>query len=126
MPQAPSSALEREVVALRLRVKQLEKRLAHLEGRLAAAPRPNAKPLGRVGQIFIVGNTETRQSVILGQLPFKPGDLVSDADLGLAERRLDLLNIFVIDPARDIRPTITILDADKADIKDILIEVEEK
>src|SRR5262249_36824262 len=52
------------------------------------------KAPARVGQIFIVGNTRTRQNVILRQIPLYPGQILTYPDLRLAERNLQRLNIF--------------------------------
>jgi hypothetical protein len=85
--------------------------------------------LGRVGHIFIIGNTWTRSTVIMRQIHFKPGDPFSLADLRVVERNLARLNLFVVDP-RGVHPTVKVLDPvdpdDDSPYKDILIEVQEK
>lgn len=74
----------------------------------------------RVGQIFIVGNTATRQDVILRQLPFHPGQILSVAALATGERNLASLKLF------KGKPTITVLDPEGDVVyKDILVTVEE-
>ena len=128
IPGAGGRSLEQEVAALRERVRYLQQRLAQLEGRLAAAPNPAARSLGRVREIIVFGNTKTPELVILAQLPFKPGDSFSQADLQLAVRKLELLGIFVVDPARGIRPSVKcIIDPRVQTVyRDILVQIEEK
>jgi outer membrane protein insertion porin family len=79
----------------------------------------------RVGQIFIVGNTRTRQNVILRQVPLYPGQVLSYPDIRQAERNLAKLNIFEASPDGAIRPTVTVLDNTDSPFKDILIQVQE-
>lgn len=127
MPGVGGQPLEQEVASLRARVKSLEQRLAALEAVLAKNPGVDAKPLGKVGQIFIVGNTKTADTVILGQLPFVSAGAFSQADLDLAVRRLELLNIFVVDPVKGIRPQVTVVDPmSKGPFHDIMVRVQEK
>ncbi len=126
-PSPNGQTLEQEVVLLRARVKSLEQRLTEMENLLKKTPSVHAKPLGRVGQIFVAGNSKTPDPVILGQLPFVPGSTFSEADLELGVRRLELLNIFVVDPARGIRPVVKVLDRDaNTPFKDVLVEIQEK
>lgn len=80
-----------------------------------------------VGQIFIIGNHATRQSVILDQLHIYSGGQASREDLRRAEERLERLHIFQIDRSKGIRPTVEILDPDsRQPFKDILVTIEEK
>ncbi len=51
-------------------------------------------PVARVGQVFIIGNTRTRQNVILRQVPLFPGQILTYPDLQLAENNLKRLGIF--------------------------------
>jgi hypothetical protein len=83
------------------------------------------KVCGRVGQIFIVGNTVTRDSIILEQLPLFPGAVFTLADLRTAERNLARLKIFKADPP----PRVRIIDQDNpgdSTIKDIRVDVTER
>src|SRR5207245_507667 len=94
----------------------------------AAAPPAAAKSLERVGQIFIVGNERTRQDVILRQVRLYPGQVLSEADLRAAEKKLRRLNLFECKPDGSVRPTITVRDnpADPdSPYKDVLISVQE-
>jgi outer membrane protein assembly complex protein YaeT len=84
------------------------------------------KPTARVGQIFIVGNTTTRQNVILRQVPLFPGQVLSYPALADAERNLAKLGIFEVNPETGVRPQVTVLDPDSdSPYKDILINVQE-
>ena len=83
------------------------------------------KVCGRVGQIFIIGNTATRDSIILEQLPLFPGHEFTLADLRTAERNLARLRIF--EP--DLPPRVMILDhgwQDDSPYKDIGVYVTER
>ena len=95
-------------------------------GRLEAAGPPPAEPLIRVGQIFIIGNDRTSQSVILEQVRFFPGQELTTSAIRRAERNLRRLRIF---KDRDgVYPTVRALvnpnDPDSV-YKDILITVVE-
>lgn len=82
------------------------------------------KVCGRVGQIFIIGNTVTRDSIILAQLPLFPTAEFTLADLRTAERNLARLKIFEADP-----PPRVIIDGgfqDDSPYKDIGIYVTER
>ena len=51
-------------------------------------------PPARVGQVFIVGNTRTKDNVILRQVPLFPGQILTFPDLDIARHNLTRLNIF--------------------------------
>lgn len=75
----------------------------------------------QVGQIVIVGNDRTPQNVILRQIPFSPGQIISDADLRKAEANLARINLF------DDGSMVEVLDPDGVvPVKDILVTVYEK
>jgi polysaccharide biosynthesis/export protein len=82
----------------------------------------------RVGQIQIVGNTMTANSVILEQLGLLlPGAVLSYPDLQKAEQKLARLGVFVVDADKGVRPTVTVVDAEgDSPFKDILVQVQEK
>jgi outer membrane protein insertion porin family len=91
------------------------------------------RPPARVGQIFIIGNTRTRQNVILRQVPLYPGQILTYPDLQLAENNLKRLGIFAgtgqggpgggPDGAA---PTVKVLDPESESVfKDLLVEVQE-
>jgi outer membrane protein insertion porin family len=52
------------------------------------------RPPAKVGQVFVVGNVRTRQNVVLRQVPFYPGQVISYPDLNVAKRDLERLGIF--------------------------------
>lgn len=79
--------------------------------------------LGHVGQIFILGNTVTPDSIILEQLPLWSGGEFTLSDLRSAERNLARLNLFEANPA----PLVRILDReDDSKYKDIRVDVSER
>jgi beta-lactamase regulating signal transducer with metallopeptidase domain len=87
---------------------------------------PREKPPARVGQITIVGNETVAADVILRQVPLLPGAVLNYPDLRTAERNLARLGLFMVDPQKGIRPTVTVVDAeDDKPFKDILITVKE-
>ena len=80
----------------------------------------------RVGQVYVVGNTVTRENVIRRQLGLYPGQIFEYPNLKVAEANLARLNIFEMNAEQGIRPTVTILDPDSNDIyKDVLVSVQE-
>ncbi len=80
----------------------------------------------KVGSIYVVGNTVTKQNVILRQVPLYPGQTLTYPDLRLAERNLAKLQIFEVAPEKGIRPTVSIIDRnDTNEWKDILVSVNE-
>ncbi len=82
-------------------------------------------PQARVGQIFILGNTRTRQNVILRQVPLFPGQILTYPDLEIAKANLSRLGIFTSGQDGP-PPNVKILnEADDTPWKDILIEVNE-
>jgi outer membrane protein insertion porin family len=84
------------------------------------------RPPTKVGQIFIVGNTTTKQNVILRQVPLYPGQPLSYPNLKQAEANLARLGIFESNPAAGVRPTVNVLDPESdSPYKDILINVQE-
>lgn len=85
----------------------------------------NVRGQSRVGDIIIVGNTVTRQNVILRQLPLFPGQILSFPALRESERNLARLGIFEMNPATGQRPKVSVLDRGDSEFKDILVEVDE-
>src|SRR5262249_9084230 len=86
------------------------------------------RPPVTVSQIYIIGAELTHQNVILRQIPFGPGQVISYPDLRAAEASLEKLNIFENDPdGTGLRPTVEVLDPDgPVPVKDILITVQPK
>jgi outer membrane protein assembly complex protein YaeT len=84
------------------------------------------RPPANVGQIFIVGNTTTRQNVILRQLGIYPGQPLSYPELRQAEKNLAKINLFENDPEKGIHPSVTVIDPEvDSPFKDILVNVQE-
>jgi hypothetical protein len=94
-------------------------------GKALSQPAARATPR-KIGQIFIIGNEVTKQGVILEALGLFPGQVLRAADLRSAEKNLQRLGIFKIDPAKGIRPTVVVLNEEgEGEFKDILVSVEE-
>ena len=82
------------------------------------------RPPALVGQIFVVGNTTTRQNVILREVPLYPGQPLSFPALREAERNLARIGIF--ESTADVHPTVTVIDdGTDSPYKDILVNVQE-
>jgi hypothetical protein len=81
-------------------------------------------PPARVGQIFVTGNTITRQEVICKAVEMLPGQALNRADVRKSEKNLERLGLFVVDRAKGIRPTVRVLEGE-GDFKDILVTVQE-
>ncbi len=81
----------------------------------------------RVGNVFVVGNSKTPQTVILAQVQIYPGQVLTLPDLRAAERRLEKLNLFEVNPDKGIRPTVSPIDsAYGSDYRDLVVRVVEK
>ena len=77
----------------------------------------------RVGRIIIEGNTDTWDSVILNELPFRPGQILKYPDLEKARTRLTKLGVF----DKKNPPTVEVLPNElNSEFKDILIRVTER
>jgi hypothetical protein len=89
---------------------------------LAAPPESaDARVEYRIGQIFIIGNTETPQHILLDLLELYPGTKVSLADLRKAESRLCRWRVWG-------KVEITVLPPDRAtsEFHDIRVDIEEQ
>jgi outer membrane protein insertion porin family len=104
-----------------------EQIIATSPGEVAVHYEIQERPAVRVGEIKVVGNTVTRDNVIIRQLPLEPGQLLSYPDMRVAEANLARLQIFKTDPASGVRPTVSVIDPDgEGEFKDILVNVEEQ
>jgi outer membrane protein insertion porin family len=90
------------------------------------------KPPARVGQIFIQGNTRTKDNVILRQVPLFPGQILTFPDLDIAKANLMRLGIFTGGGGGPggggdgPPPEIRVLDREGDSVfKDIVVEVNE-
>src|SRR5205823_5578900 len=83
----------------------------------------------RFGRVVIVGNTRTKQIVVLNALSdIEPGQVLTYPDLKIAERNLQRLNIFKSTPDGSIHPTVTVVDDPSnplSEYKNILVQLEE-
>ncbi len=85
------------------------------------------RPPAKVGNIYIAGNDVTRDNVIRRQIGLLPGQTLTYPDLKVAEKNLARLNIFEVDPAKGIKPTVTVIDPDgDKEFKDLLVTVQEQ
>jgi outer membrane protein assembly complex protein YaeT len=84
------------------------------------------RPQAYVGQIFISGNTTTKQNVILRQLQLFPGQPLAYPEIKRSEDNLKRINLFENNPETGVHPTISVLD-ERSDnpYKDILVNVQE-
>jgi outer membrane protein assembly factor BamA len=93
---------------------------------LAGAARAESPDLVRIGRVYVVGNTRTRQNVILDCVRLYPGWPLNADELCKAEANLARLGLFKCTPNGSVRPTVTVLDGDKDEqFKDVLVTVEE-
>jgi outer membrane protein insertion porin family len=84
------------------------------------------KPPAKVGQILIVGNTRTKQTVILDELTIFPGQVLSYPEIKASERALARRGIFKSSPDGSEHPTITVLDEDSDNpFKTVMVNVQE-
>jgi hypothetical protein len=121
----PSSAyFYYELIARRypdtLYAERAKERMAELKKQLDKASKTEEKAPARVGQIFIVGNHKTPDSVILERVPLYPGQVLDYEDLRKAEQ-----NLVRFKPFKG-RARVTVIESEDASaFKDILITVQE-
>lgn len=125
-------AVEQEIAMLRARIAELEKRLAIVEmrqrGVTEKAKSDPKTPQHVAGQIIVVGNERTPSEVIVRQLRIYPGRTFTEDDLRHAEQQLSQMNLFEVNPATGVRPTLSIMPSSrnpKAPV-DILVHVHER
>jgi hypothetical protein len=81
----------------------------------------------RVGTIKVKGNSKIYSTLILEMLPFAPGYFFTASALRRAEKNLVRLGFFEVNPSKNIRPAVAIVDAEEGgNIKDIIVTVQEK
>jgi outer membrane protein assembly factor BamA len=76
----------------------------------------------RVGMVYVVGNTVTRDQVIRETIELEPGRYLRPADMRSAEARLAALGIFA---SGQSRPRVTVIEGEST-FKDIIVTVKEK
>ena len=83
-------------------------------------------PPVRAGEIRVIGNTRTRDNIVLRQLGIFPGQVLSFPDIQAAEQRLANLGIFDTNQETGERPHIEVRDLDTpGEYKDIFVHVKE-
>ena len=83
-------------------------------------------PQMRVGEVKIVGNPITRDSVIRREIPLYPGQVLEYPALEQATGNLERLGIFKNEPQNGIKPTIEVIDPQgDSPFKDLLVTVQE-
>jgi outer membrane protein assembly complex protein YaeT len=85
---------------------------------------PQEQPPKRVGEPIIVGNTVTRQNVILREVPLYPGQVLTYPEIRRAEANLARLGIFEVNQ-EGVRPHIEIQDVEGSDFANPIIYVQE-
>jgi outer membrane protein insertion porin family len=79
----------------------------------------------RVRQVLIVGNEHTRDNIILRALGIREGQVLSWPEIKNAEGRLANLGLFEANQETGSRPTVSVVDTDDPNYKDILVNVRE-
>jgi outer membrane protein assembly factor BamA len=82
------------------------------------------KTTEKVGNIIIIGDEITQDTVIRRAVGLYPGQKLRYSDLRKAQRRLARLGFFNVDSNKGIRPSLTVLESDD-EYKDILVAVQE-
>ncbi len=92
----------------------------------------NPKPLSAqtdevrfVGEVIIVGNDRTSDGTIRRVVQLYPGQVLHMEDVRQAEQAIADLGLFVVDPEKGIRPTVSVLES-PGEFKDVLVRVQEK
>ena len=85
----------------------------------------NTQERARVGRIYIVGNNKTPSSEILKWTAINPADVLEYEKIRSAEEKLAKIGLFVVDPAKGIRPTVTVVENESV-FKDVVINVQEE
>ncbi len=83
------------------------------------------RPPLTVGRVIIVGNTVTKDEVIRRALGIYPGQVLRLPELRLAEKNLTRLGIFETSAETGARPTVSMIDTDDPNVKDVLVQVKE-
>jgi RNA polymerase sigma factor (sigma-70 family) len=104
---------------------------AKVQFELGSAHQQNDKTANRkprkVGAILTVGNDKVPFEVISRKIRLESGQVFDDESLRLAEKTLAAFPLFVVDPEKGIRPTVTaIAPQANSEFWDILVTVKEK
>jgi outer membrane protein assembly complex protein YaeT len=85
---------------------------------------PAEQPPKHMGEPIIIGNTVTRQNIILREIPIYPGQILTYPDIRKAEANLARLGIFKVNQ-EGVRPHIEVQDVENSDFSNLLIYVDE-
>ena len=89
-------------------------------------PPPKGVPneVSRVGKVYIVGNDTVPDAVVLRMLgDLQPGNVLQYPSIRVAEKTLAASGLFVLDPRKNLRPTITVIEDGESVFKDIVVNV---
>jgi outer membrane protein assembly complex protein YaeT len=78
----------------------------------------------RVGEIRVIGNTVTRQNVVLREVPIYPGQILTYPEIRRAEANLARLGIFEMNQ-EGVRPHIEVEDIEGSDFSNLNVYVQE-
>jgi outer membrane protein assembly complex protein YaeT len=86
------------------------------------------RPVDKVGEIQVIGNTRTRLNVILRQVPLFPGQPLTYPDLEVARSNLNRLGIFTPPNGQGPGPEVEVVDplGSDSEYKKILIRLQEQ
>jgi outer membrane protein assembly factor BamA len=84
----------------------------------------NQEP-AKVGHVYIVGNTVTRDSVIRRMVGLYPGQYLRYPEVKNAENNLARAGIFEANPESGVRPTVTVIEDTDSVFKDVIVNVKE-
>ena len=84
----------------------------------------SAEP-AKVGNVYIVGNTVTRDNVIRRVIGLEPGQYLRYPEVKAGEANLSRLGIFEASPESGTRPTITVVEDSESVFKDVIVNVKE-
>ncbi|MGL5096644.1 MAG: BamA/OMP85 family outer membrane protein, partial [Planctomycetia bacterium] len=81
----------------------------------------------KVGEVKIIGNEVTKDSVIRGRMEIQPGEIADTTKLRLSEQRLRETRLFKVDPASDVVPKVEFDPANdpSAEFQDVIVRLEE-
>jgi outer membrane protein assembly factor BamA len=83
-----------------------------------------AQDVMKVGNVYIVGNTITRDDIIREAVRLSPGQYLRAAEVRDSESRLSAVGLF--ETSGSSRPTVTVVIDDDSVFKDVIVTVKEK
>lgn len=123
--QADVNAIQDKYGMLGQRVAVHDKFVATGKGTVAVQYQVMEQGPARINNIIIQGNERTRENVILRVLGLYEGQVLSWPQVRAAEERLANMGLFEVSPESGIRPTVTVIDTDNPNYKDVLVQVKE-